>query len=268
MLDNIAWKLGYMRCLQAGFYTILHYITLYYPPNRVLPNMTEYYIMHQYYITKWFDAALEGQNRFYWKDLIDFARCQAGGGGSLKILLSLVNRIIDLIIKMMDKANSTLVFGSFLDARHGLCICSACCWNWCCSQWQRSISSDVVQETLNNILHCKMLFDVSLILAWYLHMFWLIYISACLFNLKESKQSKGLNWVAFAWIPNYDDVLAPDGPIKGLEGLKYSDQEYTHQCLSLAGSRLQHKHWMCPWKHIIRKPETKFYLGATLADHP
>ena len=54
--------------------------------------------------------------------------------------------------------------------------------------------------------------------------------------MKESERSKELNWVAFAWISNYDDALAPDRadrPVDGLEGLKYSHQEYEHQCLSL-----------------------------------
>ena len=44
-----------------------------------------------------------------------------------------------------------------------------------------------------HLLHCKLWFDVP---------FLLVYFSACLFNLKESEWSKGLNWVAFAWIPN------------------------------------------------------------------
>ena len=31
-----------------------------------------------------------------------------------------------------------------------------------------------------------------------------------MFNLKEPGLSKGLNRVAFAWIPNYDDALTLD----------------------------------------------------------
>ena len=78
-------------------------------------------------------------------------------------------------------------------------------------------------------MYCKLLFDV----LCDLNVFGLIYFSACLFNLKESERSKGLNRVAFAWIPIYDDALTPDRPSEGLEGLKYSHQEYEYQCLSL-----------------------------------
>ena len=62
-----------------------------------------------------------------------------------------------------------------------------------------------------------------------------LYFPACVFNLKASEQSKGLNWVAFVWIPNYDasDALAPDRPAEGLEGLKYNHKEYEHQYLPL-----------------------------------
>ena len=54
-----------------------------------------------------------------------------------------------------------------------------------------------------------------------LSIFYLSIFSACLFKLKESEGSKGLNWVAFAWIPNYDDGLAQDRPAAGLKSLKY-----------------------------------------------
>lgn len=95
-------------------------------------------------------------------------------------------------------------------------------------------------------------------------------ISACSFNLKESERSKGLNWVAFAWIPNYDDALAPDRPTDGLNGCKYRHLEYEHQCLALV-----FKDWDqrtaeavdVSWEGSISR-RTKFFLAATIADHP
>ena len=88
--------------------------------------------------------------------------------------------------------------------------------------------------------------------------------------MKESERTKGQNWVAFAWIPNYVDALAPDRPIDGLDGHKYRHLEYEHQCLGLI-----FKDWdkrtakavdVC-WAGQIQR-QTKFYLAATLADHP
>ena len=96
------------------------------------------------------------------------------------------------------------------------------------------------------------------------------YFSACSFNLKESERSKGLNWVAFAWIPNYDNGLAPARPAEGLEGLKYRHQEYKHQCLSLVFKDWDQRTAQAvdvSWKGTINR-NTKFYLAAILADHP
>ena len=88
--------------------------------------------------------------------------------------------------------------------------------------------------------------------------------------MKESERSKGLNWVAFAWIPNYDDALAPDRPVDGLEGLKYRHQEYEHQCLSLVFKDWDQRTAQAvdvSWEGTISR-NTKFYLVATLADPP
>ena len=108
-------------------------------------------------------------------------------------------------------------------------------------------------------------------------MFSPIYFSASLLNLKlielielESKRSKGLNWVAFAWIPNYDDALAQDRPIEGRKGLKYHHKEYEHQCLLLVFKDWDQRIAQAvdvSWEgSIISK--SKFYLEATLANHP
>ena len=58
---------------------ILYNITQHYPLKQVLPNMTNRYISILH-VTKSFDAALDGQNRwkFYWIDLIDSACRQLG----------------------------------------------------------------------------------------------------------------------------------------------------------------------------------------------
>ena len=50
-------------------------------------------------------------------------------------------------------------------------------------------------------MYCKILFDFTLILPYILT--YLLF--SVLIQLDE--RSKGLNWVAFAWIPNYDDAL-------------------------------------------------------------
>ncbi len=72
-------------------------------------------------------------------------------------------------------------------------------------------------------MYCKQFF--------YVPSFCFIYVCilACLFNLKESERSKRLNWVAFAWITNYDYALAPDWPTDGVNGCKYLHLEYEHQ---------------------------------------
>ena len=88
--------------------------------------------------------------------------------------------------------------------------------------------------------------------------------------MKEYARSKGLNWVAFAWIRNYDDALAPDWPAEGLEGLKYSHQDYEHQCMSLVFKDLDQRIGQAvhvSWEGTISS-NTKFYLAATLADNP
>ena len=91
--------------------------------------------------------------------------------------------------------------------------------------------------------------------------------------MKESERSKGLNWVAFAWIPNNDDALTPerpDRPADGLEGFKYSHEEYKHQCLSQVFKDWDQRTAQAvdvSWEGYISR-KTKFYLAATIADHP
>ena len=88
--------------------------------------------------------------------------------------------------------------------------------------------------------------------------------------MKEFERSKGLNRVAFAWIPNCDDALTPDRPAEGLEGLKYSHQEYEHQCLSLVFKDWDQRAAQAVdvyWEGTISS-NSKFYLVATLADRP
>ena len=88
--------------------------------------------------------------------------------------------------------------------------------------------------------------------------------------MKESERSKGLNWVAFAWIRKYDDALAPDRPAEGLEGLKYRHQEYVHQCLSLVFQDWDQRKEQAVDMSLegTISSNTKFYLADTLADHP
>ena len=75
-----------------------------------------------------------------------------------------------------------------------------------------------------------------------------------------------LNWVAFAWIPNYDDALAPDRPAEGRESLKYNYKEYEHQCLSLVFKDWDQKTAQAvdvSWEGTIQvSDKTKFYVAA------
>ena len=66
-----------------------------------------------------------------------------------------------------------------------------------------------------------------------------------------------------------------DRPLEGLEGLKYSHQEYEHQCLSMVFKDWDQTHQRTTQALAVDVSsegsigcETKFYLAATLADHP
>ena len=71
-------------------------------------------------------------------------------------------------------------------------------------------------------------------------------------------------------LANYDDAMAPIRPAEGPEGCIYHHQEYEHQCLPLVfkdWDQRTSKAVDVSWEGTISR-RTKFYLAATLADHP
>ena len=167
----------------------------------------------------WFHAALDAQNRvkFYWIDLIDAACCQLED-------LSFAGKLYHQFEQQVDGFGSRIVgkasqcrpcFWVFSDTRPALIIVAS----------NAALSGNVL--FLQMPVYCKILFDVP---------FWLIYFWLILQHAFSTWRSlNGLRgWtVAFAWISNYDNALAPVRPAEGPECLKYNHKEHDHQCLSL-----------------------------------
>ena len=170
----------------------------------------------------WFYAALGGQNRlkFYWIDPIDSACRQLedpafAGKLSTKLYHQFEQQGDRFGNREFEKANSGLVFESFQMRDMELE----------CALAPNIIASDAAHHgnVVFRPMYCKILFDDL--------SYWLINFSACLFNLKESKQFKGLNWLHLCGF-RITMICWHDRPIKGLGNLKYCDSNAHGSCES------------------------------------
>ena len=101
-------------------FLILHKVTQYFAPRRVLLNMTRYYTIC-FNITygdliSCSSGPLDGQNRLkiYWKDLIDSASCQLNDlAFAGKLYLQFEQQDDGFGNRIFEKANAGLVFESF-----------------------------------------------------------------------------------------------------------------------------------------------------------
>ena len=86
-------------------------------------------------------------------------------------------------------------------------------------------------KPIRNILSNISLAMLMIINAYYCILIISIPIADTLFNLHESERSKITAWIPFAWMPVYEDTLAPDRLSQGFHGHPARRQRLEHQAL-------------------------------------
>ena len=95
-------------------------------------------------------------------------------------------------------------------------------------------------------------------------------ITGCLLNFHEGVRTQATSWVPFAWMPVYDQKLAPDRPTQGFESHTARRLRLEHEALA---------HVFRDWDIRIRDAVqlywggstlrlSKVYLAAVVVDHP
>ena len=88
--------------------------------------------------------------------------------------------------------------------------------------------------------------------------------------MHESERTKPARWIPFAWMPYYNEALAPGRGSTGYHGHRARRCRLEHQCLAHvfqdwdARTAEQIK---VVWAGETERP-TKIYLGAVVVDHP
>ena len=95
-------------------------------------------------------------------------------------------------------------------------------------------------------------------------------MTGCLLNYHEGVRTQATSWIPFAWMPVYDEKLAPNRPTRGY-------QSHTPRRIRLEHAALSHifKDWdvrtgdtmKLYWGGKTLRP-SKVYLAAVVVDHP
>jgi hypothetical protein len=89
-------------------------------------------------------------------------------------------------------------------------------------------------------------------------------------NMHKSERCKPLRWIPCAWMPVYNEALAPDRPTQGYEGHPARCARLEHEALAyaLAGWDERTAETVdVVWGGTTRL-QTRVYLGAVVVDHP
>jgi len=94
--------------------------------------------------------------------------------------------------------------------------------------------------------------------------------TGCMLNYHEGVRNQATSWIPFAWLPAYDEKLAPLRPSNGYESHTYRRIRMEHQALSIV-----FKDWDLRTKDAVQLywggkilRDSKLYLAAVVVDHP
>ena len=95
-------------------------------------------------------------------------------------------------------------------------------------------------------------------------------LTGCLLNYYEGVRNQATSWIPFAWLPAYDEKLAPMRPTKGYESHTPRRIRMEHEALSIVFKDWDHRtkdavklYW---GGKVLR--DSKLYLAAVVVDHP
>jgi hypothetical protein len=95
-------------------------------------------------------------------------------------------------------------------------------------------------------------------------------VAGSLLNFHESVRTQATSWIPFAWMPAYDDKLAPNRPKLGFESHAARRLRLEHEALSYV-----FKDWDVRTKDALQLywsgkilRSSKVYLAAVVVDHP
>ena len=95
-------------------------------------------------------------------------------------------------------------------------------------------------------------------------------MTGCLLNFHEGVRNQATSWIPFAWMPNYDDKLAPLRPARGYESHTPRRLRLEHEALSVVfkdwDTRTRDAVYLYWGGKVLRK--SKVYVAATVVDHP
>jgi hypothetical protein len=97
-----------------------------------------------------------------------------------------------------------------------------------------------------------------------------ILLAGCLLNFHEGVRTQATSWIPFAWMPAYDDQLAPNRDKAGFESHTARRVRLEHEALSHV-----FKDWDVRTKDAMQLywggkilRSSKLYLAAVVVDHP
>ena len=89
-------------------------------------------------------------------------------------------------------------------------------------------------------------------------------------NYHEGVRNQATSWIPFAWMPVYDEKLAPLRPSKGYESHTPCRLRLEHEALSVVFQDwdLRTKDAVALYWGVKILRNSKVYLAATVVDHP
>jgi len=98
----------------------------------------------------------------------------------------------------------------------------------------------------------------------------MLLFAGCLLNFHEGVRSQATSWIPFAWMPAYDDKLAPNRDKAGFENHTARRVRLEHEALSHVFQdwdvRTRDAVQLYWGGNILRS--TKLYLAGVVVDHP
>jgi len=95
-------------------------------------------------------------------------------------------------------------------------------------------------------------------------------VAGCLLNFHEGVRTQATSWIPFAWMPVYDDKLAPERAASGFNGHTARRVRLEHEALSYV-----FKDWEARTRDAVELywggkilRASKIYLAAVVVDHP
>ena len=95
-------------------------------------------------------------------------------------------------------------------------------------------------------------------------------LAVTLLNYHEGVRNQAISWIPFAWMPVYDDKLAPLRPKQGYESHTPRRLRLEHEALSVV-----FKDWDDRTRDVVKlywggtvQRNSKVYVAAVVVDHP